>query len=233
MRPSGSSTSTKRRAAGGAGDRSWARSGVLAPPRPKRTTCRVRVRSAVMDFVLPPEDDPRRLEVREWLAAHPDPDAATLAEAGYVAPHWPAPWGLGADPIHQLIIDDELRRAGVRRPTNPIGIGWAGPTILYAGTDGAEGPLPVPAAVAARSSGASSSASPERQRPRQPGHPRGSRRRRVRGQRPEDLDQRRAARERSASSSPAPIPTRPSTRASRTSSARWTRRASRSARSPR
>ena len=37
--------------------------------------------------------------------------------------------------MHQLIIDDELRRAGVRRPVNPIGIGWAGPTILFAGTE--------------------------------------------------------------------------------------------------
>ena len=61
--------------------------------------------------------------------------AATLAEAGYVVPHWPKPWGLDADPIHQLIIDDELRKAGVNRPTNPIGIGWAGPTIAYAGTE--------------------------------------------------------------------------------------------------
>jgi len=51
-----------------------------------------------------------------------------------VVPHWPRPWGLDADPIHQLLIDDELTRAGVKRPTNPIGIGWAGPTILYAGT---------------------------------------------------------------------------------------------------
>ncbi|WP_421120477.1 acyl-CoA dehydrogenase family protein [Aquihabitans daechungensis] len=42
--------------------------------------------------------------------------------------------GLGADPIHQLIIDDELRVAGVRRPNNPIGIGWAGPTLIHAGT---------------------------------------------------------------------------------------------------
>jgi alkylation response protein AidB-like acyl-CoA dehydrogenase len=58
-----------------------------------------------------------------------------LAAAGYVAPHWPAPWGLDADPIHQIIVDEELRRARVRRPNNPIGIGWAGPTILAAGTD--------------------------------------------------------------------------------------------------
>ena len=87
-----------------------------------------------MDFEMPAEDDPRRLAVRAWLAEHPAPTGRELAEAGYVAPHWPAPWGLDADPIHQLIIDDELGRAKVRRPVNPIGIGWAGPTILYAGT---------------------------------------------------------------------------------------------------
>jgi len=88
-----------------------------------------------MDFLLPSEDDPRRLEVRAWLVEHPSPTGRQLADAGLVAPHWPKPWGLGADPIHQLIIDDELARAGVRRPVNPIGIGWAGPTILYAGTE--------------------------------------------------------------------------------------------------
>jgi alkylation response protein AidB-like acyl-CoA dehydrogenase len=88
-----------------------------------------------MDFELPPDDDPRRLEVREWLAAHPSPTGRQLAEAGYVAPHWPKPWGLDADPIHQILIDDELRAAGVRRPSNTIGIGWAGPTILHGGTE--------------------------------------------------------------------------------------------------
>jgi alkylation response protein AidB-like acyl-CoA dehydrogenase len=81
------------------------------------------------------EDDPRRLAIREWLSAHPNPTGPQLAEAGLVAPHLPAPWGLGADADHQLIIDDELRRANVRLPINPIGIGWAGPTILYAGTE--------------------------------------------------------------------------------------------------
>src|SRR5918993_1455718 len=87
-----------------------------------------------MDFDLPPDDDPRRTEVRDWLASHPSPAGRELAEVGYVAPHWPRPYGLAADPIHQLLIDDELRRAGARRPTNPIGIGWAGPTLLHAGT---------------------------------------------------------------------------------------------------
>ena len=88
-----------------------------------------------MEFEVPGADDPRRQAVRDWLAAHPQPTGRQLAEAGYVAPHWPAPYGLGADPIHQIVIDDELSKAGVRRPANPIGIGWAGPTIVYAGTD--------------------------------------------------------------------------------------------------
>lgn len=87
-----------------------------------------------MELRLPGDDDPRRRAVREWLDAHQSPSGRTLAEAGYVAPHWPRPWGLEADPVHQLIIDEELRRAGVRRPQNQIGIGWAGPTILHAGT---------------------------------------------------------------------------------------------------
>ncbi|HEY7627715.1 MAG TPA: acyl-CoA dehydrogenase family protein, partial [Ilumatobacteraceae bacterium] len=88
-----------------------------------------------MDFQLPGAGDPGRVAVRDWLVDHPDPTPKQLAEAGYVAPHWPKPWGLGADPILQLVIDDELAQAKVRRPNNPIGIGWAGPTLLYAGTD--------------------------------------------------------------------------------------------------
>ncbi|CAN5804675.1 acyl-CoA dehydrogenase [soil metagenome] len=87
-----------------------------------------------MDFELPPDDDPRRLEVRRWLADNPSPGGRQLADAGYVAPHWPSPYGLDADPIQQLVIDAELRAAGVARPANPIGIGWAGPTLLHAGT---------------------------------------------------------------------------------------------------
>ena len=87
-----------------------------------------------MDFELPAEDDPRRISVRNWIADNPSPSGRHLAEAGYVVPHWVAPWGLDADPIHQLIIDDELKRARISRPMNPIGIGWAGPTIVHAGT---------------------------------------------------------------------------------------------------
>jgi alkylation response protein AidB-like acyl-CoA dehydrogenase len=87
-----------------------------------------------VDFALPGENDPRRVAFREWSADHPSGSSQDLAAAGYVAPHWPRPWGLGADPVTQLVIDDELRRAGLRRPDNPIGIGWAGPTLIHAGT---------------------------------------------------------------------------------------------------
>jgi alkylation response protein AidB-like acyl-CoA dehydrogenase len=87
-----------------------------------------------VDLELPGEDHPQRVAVRSWLEAHPHAAGHQLAAAGYVAPHWPRPWGLEADPIAQLVIDDELRRAGVARPINPIGIGWAGPTLLHAGT---------------------------------------------------------------------------------------------------
>jgi alkylation response protein AidB-like acyl-CoA dehydrogenase len=88
-----------------------------------------------VDLGLPDDDDPRRRRVRDWLAEHPTPTGRQLAEAGYVVPHWDPPYGLGADPLEQLVIDEELRRAGVRRPVNPIGIGWAGPTLTYAGTE--------------------------------------------------------------------------------------------------
>jgi len=87
-----------------------------------------------MDFDLPPDDHPTRRVVRDWIAANPNPTGRELAEAGYVVPHWPQPWGVEADPIDQLVIDDELAAAGIRRPNNHIGIGWAAPTIFLAGT---------------------------------------------------------------------------------------------------
>ena len=59
---------------------------------------------------------------------------AALVETGYMTPHWPAPHGRGADAVAQLVIDQELARAGVERPDIVIA-GWALPTILEHGTD--------------------------------------------------------------------------------------------------
>jgi 3-oxochol-4-en-24-oyl-CoA dehydrogenase len=80
-------------------------------------------------------------DLREGVAA----DVATIAElpveqrqaalgaAGLQAPHWPAPYGRGAAPAEQLLIDQELAAAGVDRPDLVIGW-WAAPTILEHGT---------------------------------------------------------------------------------------------------
>ena len=75
-----------------------------------------------------------RTRIRSWLAEHTDPTPRQLAEAGLVAPHWPEPWGLGADASVQIAVAEELARAGVTPPDNAIAIGWAGPTIVAGGT---------------------------------------------------------------------------------------------------
>lgn len=79
-----------------------------------------------------------RPEVRaeaERLAALPaDELRPALVDNGYLTPHWPAPYGLGADAVTQIVIDDELGRAGITRPDIVIA-GWAVPTILEAGTE--------------------------------------------------------------------------------------------------
>src|SRR5204862_510716 len=66
-----------------------------------------------------------------------------LAGAGYIAPHWPEPYGLAASPAAQLTIDEELGRAGLTRPD--LGIGrWAVPAILRHGTPAHRDRLPGP-----------------------------------------------------------------------------------------
>ena len=112
-----------------------------------------------MDVDLPAEDDPRRIEVRAWFAAHPSPTPAELVDAGFVVPHWPRPYGLDAEPELQLIIEDEMRRAGASKPVNPIGIGHCGPILVALGSDEQKQRYLMPM-LAARSCGASCSASP-------------------------------------------------------------------------
>jgi 3-oxochol-4-en-24-oyl-CoA dehydrogenase len=69
----------------------------------------------------------------EVAALAEDKRQAKLAEAGLLAPHWPPPYGRGAGPAEQLLIDQELASAGVTRPDLVIGW-WAAPTILEHGT---------------------------------------------------------------------------------------------------
>ncbi len=90
-----------------------------------------------LELDLGPDTDALRQEVRAFVASLPLEEKerrVALADAGYVTPHWPAPWGRGADAVSQLVIDQELEAAGVERPELVIG-GWAAPTIVEHGTD--------------------------------------------------------------------------------------------------
>lgn len=74
-------------------------------------------------------------EAMEAIAKQPAGEhRAALAKAGYLTPHWPRPYGLDAGPVEQLVVDDELTRAGLSRPDLTIGA-WAVPTIIGHGTD--------------------------------------------------------------------------------------------------
>lgn len=74
-----------------------------------------------------------RAEIGRIARLDPDQQREQLAEAGYLAPEWPPPHGLGAAPPLQLLIDQELQRADVQRPALIVGA-WAAPTVLAHGT---------------------------------------------------------------------------------------------------
>ena len=107
-------------------------------------------------------DDDQRDEVRaraRRIADLPaDEQRAELAGSGYLTPHWPTPYGLGADPVHQLVIDEELAAAGVTGPTCASVVGPLRRSSGTAPTSSVSGSWVPP--CAARSSGASCSASP-------------------------------------------------------------------------
>jgi 3-oxochol-4-en-24-oyl-CoA dehydrogenase len=89
----------------------------------------------LLQLRLPPGDDPRRAQIREWLARHPAPTGADLLDAGYMVPHWAPPWGLDASDSDIVIINSELQRAGVRRPDYKLARDFVGPLIMASGTD--------------------------------------------------------------------------------------------------
>jgi alkylation response protein AidB-like acyl-CoA dehydrogenase len=83
-----------------------------------------------------------RAEVREWLAVNWSEDITVrewwrrLADAGYTAPTWPRPYGLGVSASEARAISAELAAAKVvAPPTGVVGVRLAGPTLLEHGTD--------------------------------------------------------------------------------------------------
>ncbi|MFG2758383.1 acyl-CoA dehydrogenase [Streptomyces wuyuanensis] len=88
---------------------------------------------------LPPEAEAFRARAREAIAPARglDPPAArrVLAPTGHAAPHLPPPYGLGAGPLRQLAVQEELRAAGV--DIGDLGIAtWVVPSLIAHGTDG-------------------------------------------------------------------------------------------------
>ncbi|MEW1817096.1 acyl-CoA dehydrogenase [Streptomyces diastaticus] len=87
---------------------------------------------------LPPEAETVRESIRAELRTAAALDGAErrthLADRGYTAPHLPAPWGKGADPVTQLVIAEELRAARLTPVDMVIG-GWVVPTIIAHGDD--------------------------------------------------------------------------------------------------
>src|SRR6478672_7840552 len=71
--------------------------------------------------------------VAEVAALPTEKQQVALAEARLLAPHRPRPYGRAAGPAEQLLIDQEMARAGVVRPDLVIGW-WAAPTILEHGS---------------------------------------------------------------------------------------------------
>ena len=74
-----------------------------------------------------------RAVAAEVAALPEDQRRAALADAGYVAPQWPAPYGLSVPPAAQIVIDQELDQAGIARPDLSIG-GWAAAAVVSHGS---------------------------------------------------------------------------------------------------
>ena len=169
-----------------------------------------------MDLQFTPEEEAFRLKVRSWLEENMPTSGLSdtregrddktwlarakawqrrLYEAGYVALAWPKEYGGQAmDPVRQSIVNDEMVRARApyhRRRLRPRDARADAHLVGHRGTEAAlpaensdrRGNL-VPGLLRAR----------RRLRPGVAEDARGNRRRRVRRQRPESLDLRRAVR---------------------------------------
>jgi 3-oxochol-4-en-24-oyl-CoA dehydrogenase len=86
---------------------------------------------------LPPEAEELRTRVRadaaEIAALDKKAQRDKLIETGYVMPHWPKPWGRAADAVEQLVVEEEFRAAGIKRPQYSI-TAWVILTLIQHGT---------------------------------------------------------------------------------------------------
>ncbi|XUZ95459.1 acyl-CoA dehydrogenase [Streptomyces araujoniae] len=87
---------------------------------------------------LPPEAARHRAEARPHLAAArglpPREARRALAPTGYAAPHLPPPYGLGAGPVQQLAIQQELAEQSIRLSDLSVAT-WVVPSLIAYGTE--------------------------------------------------------------------------------------------------
>jgi alkylation response protein AidB-like acyl-CoA dehydrogenase len=106
-----------------------------------------------LDLNDTPELAEYRATVRAWLEAHAaeapdargDDEAAVaarrawqrrLAEGGLAAVTWPAEYGgAGLGPLQQVVVNQEIGRAGVPGIFDIIGVGMLGPTLIAHGSE--------------------------------------------------------------------------------------------------
>ncbi|MES9535773.1 acyl-CoA dehydrogenase family protein [Actinomadura sp. NPDC000600] len=74
-----------------------------------------------------------RARVAELAAMEPLEQRAAMAEGGWVTPHLPTPWGRGAGPLEQIVIQQELKAAKVR-PVPLMIAAWVVPSLVQYGT---------------------------------------------------------------------------------------------------
>ncbi|MDL4814571.1 acyl-CoA dehydrogenase [Actinomadura opuntiae] len=90
-----------------------------------------------MSIELGEEAAPLREEIRgrvaEMAAMEPLRQRAAMAEGGWVTPHLPKPWGRGAGPLEQIVIQQELKAAQVR-PVPLMIAAWVVPSLVQYGT---------------------------------------------------------------------------------------------------
>jgi alkylation response protein AidB-like acyl-CoA dehydrogenase len=107
-----------------------------------------------MEFSFTPEQERLRQEVRAFLEKHITDECRldfkydrpysadtwkllrALGERGWLCPSWPREWGgIGASPLDNYVIQDELSYAFAPTPFAVIGAMVVGPTLLLHGTD--------------------------------------------------------------------------------------------------
>ncbi len=91
-----------------------------------------------VDIDLDPDTEKLRAEIRAEVAALKEMDRESrrvaIAEAGWVLPYLPQPWGRASSPVEQVIIAQEFAGGRVKRPQ--VGIAaWIIPSIVAFGTE--------------------------------------------------------------------------------------------------